>query len=340
MRTPTFVSFLTAALLASAATGEPTLEWTSHRSADGVHPNGHEQALLWLMNRARGAPSEEGAWLATELHRDVSAGRGYFGVDTTALEDEFASLEPTPPAAFDRRLFEAAEAHSFALIARDSQDHDGQIAAVDASGFSHFGGRGTVFAYADSPLNAHAAFNIDWGAYPDGMQPSRAHRAALMGDYDSVGLAVVEDVDPTTGVGRFVTTGNYFYADPTAPGHFDRFVVGTVWEDLDGSGAYDPGEGLGGVTVTPDRGPYFATTAAGGGYAIPALTTGFYRVEFSGGPLHGTWSRWVEVGETNARLDLEPIPEPSAAWLQCVGSLLLAPLARRAARHRAGGRRG
>ena len=316
------------------AAADPGVEWELHRTDDGAHPDGREQVLLWLMNRARQSPGDEGFWLATELHPDVSSGRGFFGVDTAALESEFAALAPTPPAAFDRRLYHAAEAYSLALIERDGQDHTGQMHAVNEAGFVHLGGQGNVFSYADSPLNAHAAFNIDWGPSEDGLQPNRAHRNAVMGSFDSVGIAAVEETDPGTGVGRYVTSSNYFHSDPTALDHYDRFLVGTAWEDFDGNSVYDPGEGLGGVTVKPNLGPYFAVTAAGGGFALPLLQPGYYQVTFSGGELDSSRTRNVLVEETSVLLDLDPIPEPDAALLQVVGLLLLGPLARRAARHR------
>ena len=335
MRAPQLLLLTLFACFATGAAAEPTLEWELHRTADGVHPDGQEQALVWLMNRARESPGAEGFWLATELHPDVSAGRGYFGVDTNVLEAEFFALDPTPPAAFDRRLYQAAEAHSLALIERDSQDHTGQRAAVDEAGFVSLGGRINVFSYAQSPLNAHAAFNIDWGPSDDGMQPARAHRRGVMGSFDNVGIAAVEETDPTTGVGRYVTSGNYFDADTSAVDHYDRFLVGTVWEDLDGNGTYDPGEGLGGVTVMPRTGPWFSVTAAGGGYALPIVEPGTYDVTFSGGDLPGTFTRYVSVGAVSARLDLEPIPEPGGAWLATIGLAILGPFAWAAERRRA-----
>ncbi len=42
--------------------------------------------------------------------------------------------------------------------------------------------------------------------------------------------------------------------------HYNQFIVGTVWKDLDWDGMYDTNEGLGGVTVTPDAGTYYAIT--------------------------------------------------------------------------------
>ncbi len=108
-RSPIPLVLAIAWLVASHAAALPDVEWELHRSADGAHPDGHEQAVLWLMNRARQNPTGEGLLLATDPHPDISGGRGFFGVDVALLEQEFIGLPPTPPAAFDRRLHQAAK---------------------------------------------------------------------------------------------------------------------------------------------------------------------------------------------------------------------------------------
>lgn len=268
-------------------TGAPTTEWTYHKSTDGLHPDGREQQMMWFMNRARANPTQEGIWLATTNDPDVATSRDFFGVDLNLLQNEFASYAPRPPAAFDIRLYNAAKAHSDDLIDRDAQDHTGQFDRVTAAGFSLVSYRGNVFSYAKSGLNAHAGFNIDWGDTDgdgDGMQAGRGHRKAVMsldGDYTNVGLAAVEVTVPGKTVGPFVVTGNYAQAQNTTD-HYNRFLAGTVWEDKNGNSMYDPGEGIGGVTVTPNQGTYYAITANSGGYAIPLTTSGAYQVTFSG----------------------------------------------------------
>ncbi|MEA3469174.1 MAG: hypothetical protein U9R57_13250 [Thermodesulfobacteriota bacterium] len=82
---------------------------------------------LWLINRARANPTVEGIWLATESHNEVADGRNFFGVDVVKLQTEFAEISQMPPAAFDRRLYEAAKVHSEDLISRDAQDHINQF---------------------------------------------------------------------------------------------------------------------------------------------------------------------------------------------------------------------
>ncbi len=292
-----------------------TTEWIYHKTADGKHPNGIEQRQLWFVNRARSNPTAEGLWLATESHGDVAHGRNYFGVDVAKLKLEFAAINPMPPAAFDRRLYEAARVHSEDLISRDAQDHTNQFDSVTAAGFSWLSLGGVVFSYTDSGLHAHAAFNIDWGSEPDGMQTGRGHRVALMSDgreYTNVGISSIYVTDSGKSVGPYVTTGNYAKADGSTADHFNAFIVGTVWFDANANGWYDDGEGLSGVTVMPSIGTYHAVTADSGGYAIPITETGAVTVTFSGGTLQASGSRSTTLSTVSKLVDFIPPADPVA----------------------------
>jgi hypothetical protein len=327
----------------AASSGDLVL-WTLHASADGLHPSADEQSMLWLMNRARQDPTSEGVFLATVDDADVQSAIGWFGVNTDVLMQEFAAIAPKPPAAFDARLYEAAYQHSLYLIANDTQDHTGQFDRVAAAGFHAWGMRGNVFSYADSALYAHAGFNIDWGGSDGtGMQSGRGHRLAIMsidGDYTNVGLAAVPEANGATSVGPLVVTGNYAYAATSYADHYNRFLVGTVWQDLDDNGRYDAGEGFGGVAVVPSVGPYYAVTSAAGGYAIPLPATvagGPVVVSFAGGGVDPA-TKLVDVGSTSQLVDYLVTgtilsPEPDAA-LACAAALLaLATLAKKSGRN-------
>lgn len=287
----------------------PTTEWTNHKSLDGINPDAGEQRLMWLMNRARTDPTAEGIWLAESTDPDIVGGRDFFNVDSNELKAAFALLPPKPPAAFDIRLHDASELHSLDLIARDAQDHNGQFDKIYASGFACNGGRVSVFSYADSALNAHAALNIDWGNGPFGMQDPPGHREAIMGVWPyggpgltNVGLAMVAENDQLTQVGPLVFSGAYCQA---GTGDYNRFLVGTVWDDYDMDGVYDEGEGLAGVSVTPDQGTYYAVTGDAGGYAIPIEAAATYVVTFSGGGMGGSSvDKTVDVGIDSVLLDL------------------------------------
>lgn len=286
---------------------EVSAEWTYHKTADGEHPNDNEQQYLWFINRARSNPTQEGIWLATMPDSSVQNAISYFGVDTDLLKSEFAQLDAKPPAAFDNRLYQAANLHSLDLIARDAQDHTNQFDRVLAAGFQYGSARGNVFSYAKSNVYGHAGFNIDWGYGDGGMQTGRGHRMAIMsidGSYTNVGIAAVAENDPDTGVGPFVVTQNFCSALTSYVDHYNRFIVGTVWQDENGNDQYDPGEGLSGVTVTPEEGSFYAVTGAAGGYAVPATEIGSYRVSFSGGELGSTVSKSVTVAGESILLDL------------------------------------
>lgn len=103
----------------------PTVEWTFHKTADNAHPNGNEQAMFWLMNRARTDPGAEGEFLAGLTQSNVTGNYSFWGVDLEKMKTELASLDPRPPGAFDSRLYEASKAHSDYMISVDEQTHDG-----------------------------------------------------------------------------------------------------------------------------------------------------------------------------------------------------------------------
>ena len=310
----------------AAASGDLVL-WTLHESADGLHPSADEQSLMWLMNSARQDPASEGVFLATLGDADVQSAIGWFGVNLDVLEQEFGAIAPKPPAAFDARLYEAAYQHSLYLIANDAQNHTGQFDRVATAGFHAWGMRGNVFSYADSALYAHAGFNIDWGGSDGtGMQSGRGHRLAIMsidGDYTNVGLAAVPELSGATSVGPLVVTGDYAYAATSYPDHYNRFLVGTVWKDLDNNGRYDAGEGFGGVEGVPSVGPYYAVTGAAGGYAIPLPATvdpGPVAVSFRGGGVAAA-TKLVDVGSNSELVDYVVLsPEPGAA-MACAAAL-------------------
>ncbi len=283
-------------------------EWAFHKTLDGLHPDGLEQQIIWLMNRARANPTQEGIWLASSNDPKISSGRTYFGVDIEKLKSEFAVLSVKPPVAFDSRLYAAAFEHSTDLISRDAQDHNQQFERVDAAGFHYSIGRGNVFSYASSGLNAHAAWNIDWGYESDGMQTGRGHRLAVMavdGDYANVGIAAIYETDPDTEVGEYAVTGNYCQANTDYAGHFNIFIVGTVWEDINHNHQYDPGEGKGNVNVSLYQGDYYAITGKSGGYAIPVAQNVSYQVTFDGESLTKKYIKDATVSDKSVLVDLE-----------------------------------
>jgi hypothetical protein len=302
---PAVVIYIPAVKNKSVEWTEPQVEWTFHKSVDNLHPDGNEQQLLWLTNRARANPAQEGVWLATSDDKEFAGDRDFFSVNKALLQEEFASYPAMPPAAFDIRLYNAAKAHCDDLIGRDAQDHNNQFERVRAAGFSVGRARGSIFSYAKSPLNTHAAWNIDWGPDENGMQRGRGHRMGVMsmdGDYTNAGIAIVAEADPTTQVGPYVATANYAEA-ANKPDHYNQFIVGTVWGDDNANQQYDPGEGMGNVTVRPASGGFYAITAESGGYAIPIEENGEYIVTFARAG-HSDIVRTVTVQDGSVLVDV------------------------------------
>ena len=335
---PPGLCLLLALALAPALPAQTTAEWVYHKTADGLHPDGNEQQLVWLMNRARANPAAEGLFLTNSGDPGINSGISFFQISPAQIQSEFAAIPAKPPAAFDRRLYEASRVHSLDLIARDAQDHENQFTRITASGFVWTSANVSVFSYSKSALDAHGALNIDWG-YPrppggDGMQAGRGHRAAIMSNQSTlltnVGFALVPESNPGTDVGPFVFSGAYCSAS-TASGnaatHSNRFLVGTVWKDLNGNSRYDAGEGLNNVRVQPDSGPWHAITGLAGGWAIPVPTTATYSLTFSGPPLLNPLMRTATVGSSSVLADVKvsPAAVPFALGIRTVagGQLVL-----------------
>ena len=292
----------------------PSVEWTGHKTADGVHPSGEEQQMLWLMNRARQNPRAEGAWLIHLRDDATQQALEYFSVNHALVLTELAAWASSnsAPAAFDARLYRAASNHCAYMISIDGQNHDGQFNRVNSAGFYFTVWHGSVFSCVYHPVFAHAGFNVDWGGDDGtGMQTGRGHRVGLMmGQLANVGIAFVAQPNTQMETGPFVVTINYAIAQTVYNDHYNRFIVGTVWHDANTNHLYEAGEGYGGVTVMPDRGRYYAITGAAGGYAIPIATSGVYTLTFSGGALVSNRTAVVTVGSDSVLADLELDPPP------------------------------
>ena len=81
------------------------------------------------------------------------------------------------------------------------------------------------------------------------------------------------------------------------------FVTGVVYRDLNANGFYDPGEGVGGVTVNVSNANYYAITAGSGGYSVPVPGSGSYTVTFSGGSVATAQRTATVTAAQNAKVD-------------------------------------
>jgi hypothetical protein len=103
------------------------------------------------------------------------------------------------------------------------------------------------------------------------------------------------------GCGRAASGQRYYYAIHSARvSGDDRFVTGVVYDDANGNGRYDLGEGMGGVTV--QAGGFSDVSMTHGGYSIP-VPEGPYTVTAAGGAFRGQATAGITVSSDNVQVD-------------------------------------
>ena len=282
-------------------------------------PSPLEQESLELLNRFRDNPQAELDELLsshptplTARDADVQEALDFFSVDGATLESQFASLSPAPPLAWNEALYDAAENHNDLMIQFDQQSHQlpGEAGLLDrdvAAGYDwEFSVRvgENIFAYSRSVIYGHAAFVIDWGFGPNGIQEPAGHRINMLDQgFQEVGISIVEESNPATLVGPLVISQEFGrrgnYGNPA--------VVGVVYDDLNADGFYNAGEGLPGVTVelSGTNGTFTTTSLSAGGYQVK-VPSGTYMATASGGALGGEIRQFgVMVGGSNVKVDFD-----------------------------------
>jgi hypothetical protein len=273
-------------------------------------PTDEEQYYLELINRARANPTAEGVRLATATDPDVANSLAGYSVDLAMLQSEFAALPVRPPLAMNQQLMNAARGHSQNMFNLKFQGHytNNNMAAggpgtrATAAGYNFTSLGENVYAYARNVFHGHAGFQVDWGADEGGsvggMQSNRGHRMNVHGDFREVGIGVVNGSNAPVGP-QLVTQDFGISNTGTA------FVTGVAYYDLNGNNFYDPGEGVGGLTVDVQGASFHGITANSGGYAVPVPTVNATRaVTFSGLSMNGDGSA-VIAGQSNAKVDLK-----------------------------------
>jgi hypothetical protein len=174
----------------------------------------------------------------------------------------------------------------------------GPNATGGAATFGPYGNNGTMITWTD--LSAEGGIDFDqWAAF---LMLGENYPAILaQGPYLptlSMGHGRLAGVDfsartgsPGTGdniltvdIGdaQFLTAGDDLPYGPTGT----VFITGVVYQDNNGNGVYDAGEGIGGATVTIAGGSYYAVSSASGGYAIPVPANS------------GNWTVTASIGAT------------------------------------------
>ena len=266
-----------------------------------------EEYALELLNRMRTDPQAELPLLLNSTDPDVQNALTFFHVDRSVLTQQWSTLTPVPPLAWNDILAGTAVAHSQLMSQDDQQSHQlpGELPPdqrIQNAGyaFSSFGEN--VFASATSVFEAHAAFAIDWGATSTGIQNPPGHRENIMdAAFRDVGIGLANGI-PGHQTGPLLITEDF--GAPLNPGN--PFLVGAVFADANGDGFYSQGEGLAGVSVSVSGpgGTFTTTTGAAGGYQLQ-LPAGSYTATFSGGGLVSPAVQSVTVGAVNVLLNVD-----------------------------------
>lgn len=287
--------------LVSAASAAPTQFYPQ------PEPTNSEQYLLELINVARANPPAEGQMLAGVTDPEILRYYSHYGVDKNKLRSDFNGYAARPPLAFNSKLMASARQHSLDQAAHGFQAHDGSDGShfdqrINNQGYD-WGALGeNVFAYVENPFFGHVGLMADWGV------PSLDHRANTLNVdsnfpmYKEIGISCVSS--SVKDFGPLVITEDF--GAPADQGA--SFLVGVIYDDRNHNGAYDEGEGLSGVSVTPNSGNYFTTTTASGGFQIPLPAgSGSMTVTAAGGALGASRAKSFNYGNaTNVKLDFTP----------------------------------
>ncbi|EFI35571.1 SCP-like extracellular [Desulfonatronospira thiodismutans ASO3-1] len=281
----------------------------STQEVESHFPTDYEQYMITLINRARLDPEAEADLFGIDLNQDISP------------EDEI-SPDMKQPLAFNPDLTQAAREHSQWMLDNDTFDHTGE------------GGSSVEDRIKDTDYNTDPPWgwgeNLALTGYTEGMDEliaqkhenlflSSGHRENTMSEsFMEVGVgSLLGDYANNT---VYMSTVKFAHTSDTP------FLTGTVFQDLDDSGAYKPGEGLGDVQI--QVGGQGTTTWDSGGYAMQ-LEPGDYLLTFN----HDKFEEKVEMDFTmpdeNVLVDLVLEPddlqnrtessEPSIQEIQFMG---------------------
>ena len=296
-------------------------------------PTNEQQYMLELINRARADGAAEAARLQGFTSNGSPVFNGGLQEGPPSIAGEAWTISNTnQPLSWNPLLFNAAQGHANNLNNNDQFFLGGsphtfggtnpsqRIAAAGyPDGFqTQYNGPTTQSGFVPGPENV--ATNLSTGSGPytgakliatilnqhnalftDTTVPGRGHRmTTMLGFWREIGIGTTAGTD--FGQGQtwesLYTVQNFGTQTNSIP-----FITGVVYQDTNGNGFYDPGEGMGGVRVDVTGSNFLAISSSSGGYSVPVPGNGSYNVTFSGGG-QATNSRNVAVANLlNAKSD-------------------------------------
>lgn len=286
-----FILFLLTSVAAQiSGLSQAVAPQTATTRYDSGDPTPEEQLVLEYINRARADPWAEGVRLrndANYLWENLPNATGP------------SAVKVRPPLAMNKALLLSARFHN-----------------DDMYNNSFFGHQDMYYGSISRRLLAFGYRYWDWGENIAGWGSVTAAEDMLMIDGDCLNPSAcghrINLFDPNfeeVGIGWLATsrylTQDFGVQSPMPGGNTGPFLVGVVYNDMNGNNFYDIGEGISGVTITPDTGTYYAISSTSGGYAFPIPTEGTITVTASGSGL-GSISKTVTLTGANIKLDFTP----------------------------------
>jgi uncharacterized protein YkwD len=281
-----------ASLLSLATVAPPAKALVLYNSGN---PTPEEQLVLEYINRARANPVAEGQRLGIDIHEGLQddSQNGCYGPEYVGVR---------PPLAMNPALLSIAEGHSQDMY---NQNYFSHTDPNGTTAFQRMSNAGYDYISAGENIGAGtqmSATDLEDALMLDSGYPCRAHRMNLLDifpypppAYYEVGIGYYEGSS-----GQAFITQDFGTAVDTA-----RFLTGVVFNDAEGSGFYDVGEGIAGVAVTPSSGSYYAISSSSGGYAFPIPTSGTITVTASGNGF-GPITQTITLTGTNVEVDFTP----------------------------------
>jgi Cysteine-rich secretory protein family len=291
------------------------------------YPTNEQQYMLELINRARA----DGGAEATRL--------GLSGLQEgppSVNGEPWTIQNSVQPLSWNPLLFNCAQNHAKNLNNADqffiagSNPHtfggttpDSRIAAAGYS-MASYNGPTTASGFFPGPENIFEAESQGTGPYvaaklvagvlqghdglfTDQSVAGRGHRNTTMLPFFreiGIGISPGRDNQNSPGQPNGPWDSLYLVQNFGAQPNQTPFVTGVVYQDTNGNGFYDSGEGIGGIRVDVTGAGFFAVTSPSGGYSVPVPGNGSYTAMFSGGSFPAAQRNATVSNSLNTKLDL------------------------------------
>jgi uncharacterized protein YkwD len=311
------IPIMALSLFVAAAGFSPAIAQTQYSIGN---PPAEQQYMLELINRARANADAEAVRLGIGSRQE-----GPPNINGEA----WTIANSTQPLSWNPLLFSCAQNHS-KLLNDNDQFFSGQSPhtfggktpsqRIADAGYSmaNYNGPTTNSGFFPGPENV--AENISSGSGPftgaklvatllgqhndlftDQTVSGRGHRmTTTLAFFREIGIGVTAGTDNGQGNtwDSLYTVQNFGTQTNSTP-----FITGVVYQDTNGNGFYDPGEGIAGVRIDVAGSNFFAISSASGGYSVPVPGNGSYNVTFSGGGQPTTQQTVTVANSLNAKAD-------------------------------------